>query len=367
MRQPLPSFSALFSVEERQGIYGAPMFRGRRHPIWVPLFGEDQSIHAGHRRLEQSVRRIISVDQGKTWLEGKKTRLLDRDEVNNASAAMAEIRVFGGLLEAGFDVKPVAETDEPTPDFVGTAGDQQVAFEVASKLQDRAQDELQEQIHDAIRGKAPVPEGVGFCVHRGERNVVTMFESVQHPFGRPNPAKPNDSVQTNAISRVCRIKDDERQIPDDGAAVLVVDFNDFGSPLAPHSLVDQTVPMIAGVDGFTSGALWYAFYGWKCAPVFEGRRRVNMEHNGRFRRSGEGKSKLSAALLVMPKHVVCFENAGAKFPLTEDTRLRIARFPWFDLKHSVLEWEPGDVGHQVELHSRMIRRLKARFNDIRWR
>lgn len=78
------------------------------------------------------------------------------------------------------------------------------------------------------------------------------------------------------------------------------------------------------------------------------------------------RSKLSAALLVMPKHVVCFENPMAAFPLAEDTRLRLARFPWIDLQRSVQEWEPGDVGRAVELQRRMIARQGARFEDIRW-
>ena len=100
--------------------------------------------------------------------------------------------------------------------------------------------------------------------------------------------------------------------------------------------------------------------------VFEGNRRVRMEHDGRFQMGGEKSSKLSAVLIVLPEHVVCFENPGAAFPLAEGTRLCLVRFPWFDLKHSVLEWQMGDVERQLELDRQMITRLDARFDDIRW-
>ena len=279
---------------------------------------------------------------------------------------MAEIRTFGGLSEAGFDVQPVPETDETTPDFIAKTAHQSVAVEVAAKLQDHRQDDLQGSIHDAMRGDGPVPEGVGHSVHRRHGSSIQMFVSAHQPGGSPDPSKPHDSVQANLISRVCGIKGKENQIPDNMAAVLVVDFNDFGGPLAPFVLIDQTAPAIAGSNGFTSGALWYAFFGWKGAPVFGGYDRVKMGHDGRFRMCGDRKSRLSAALLVMPEHVVCFEHPMAAFPLAEDTRLRIARFPRFDLKHSALEWTPGAVERRVDLDVGMIARLDARFDDIRW-
>ena len=366
MSRGLPAFAKLFSDEEKRRVCDAPMFSGQRHPVWVPLFGERRSLHAGHYRLEQSVKLIVDHPDGEPWLKAKVKMLLDQKDVHNASAAMAEIRAFGGLIEAGFDVEPLPEAEEPTPDFIAKTEHQDVAVEVAAKLQDDKQDKLQAKIHDAMLGKGSVPKGVGHSVHRGRGGSIQMFESTHQPGGSPDPSKPDDSVQANLISRVCGIKGKENQIPDSMAAVLVVDFNDFGGPLAPFALIDQTVPVIAGSEGFTSGALWYAFFGWKGAPVLEGDKRVTMGHDGRFRMRGDRKSRLSAALIVMPEHVVCFEHPTAAFPLAEDTRLRIARFPRFDLKHSVLEWTSGAVERGLELDVGMIARLDARFDQIRW-
>ena len=366
MSRGLPAFAALFSDEQKRRICEAPMFSGQRHPAWVPLFGEGRSLHAGHYRLEQSVKLIAVHPDGVSWLKAKAAKLLDQKDVNNASAAIAEIRAFGGLIEADFDVQPLPETDETTPDFIAKTAHQAVAVEVAAKLQDHRQDDLQGMIHDAMRGDGPVPEGVGHSVHGRRGGSIQMFVSAHQPGGSPDPSKPDDSVQANLISRVCGIKGKEHQIPEDMAAVLVVDFNDFGNSLTPFTLIDQTAPAIAGSDGFTSGALWYAFFGWKGAPVLERDERVKMGHDGRFRIRGDRKSRLSAALLVMPEHVVCFEHPMAAFPLAEDTRLRIARFPRFDLKQSVLEWTPGAVERRVDLDVEMIARLDARFEDIRW-
>ena len=231
MSRGLPAFAALFSDEQRRRICEAPMFSGQRHPLWVPLFGEETSLHAGHYRLEQSVKLIAVQPDGLSWLKAMAAKLLDQRDVNNASAAMAEIRAFGGLIEAGFDVQPLPETDETTPDFIAKTAHQAVAVEVAAKLQDHRQDDLQGSIYDAMRGDGPVPEGVGHSVHRRHGRSIQMFVSAHQPGGSPDPSKPHDSVQANLISRVCGIKGKEHQIPEDMAAVLVVDFNDFGTPL----------------------------------------------------------------------------------------------------------------------------------------
>ena len=367
MSRGLETFAELFTAEQKNGIEKAPFYWGQRHPSWAPLFGEDTSLHARHYRLDQSVKLIAGHADGEWWMKSKIANLLDQKEVNNASAAMAEIRMFGGLIEAGFDVEAVREKAGTTPDFIARTGSQVVVVEVAAKHQDREQDELGEGIHDAMRGDGPVPEGVGYSERRRRGGgMLRMAESVHQPGGSPDPSKPEDSVQANVIQRVCGVKGKERQIADGMAAILVIDFNDFGGPLIPLGMIDQTAPAIRWTDGFTSGALWYAFYGWKGAPVFEGDECVTMGHDGRFRMAGDKKSKLSAALLVMPEHVVCFEHPTAEYPLEEDTRLAITRLPWFDQHHSIMEWNRGDVERQVELHRGMIDRLEARFEEIRW-
>lgn len=362
-----PAFARLFSKEQLNEIEVAQLPNGRRHPIWLPLFGEGRSLHRGHYRLEQSVILITEHSGGSEWLKRKVPSLMDLESVNNSTAAMAEIRAFGGLIEAGFDVEPLQETDENTPDFVAKDGSQDTAVEVAAKHQDKRMDDLEKCIHDARQGKRPMPDGVEHSVHHGHRGRIDMTVWCHQPAGAPDPSKPNDSVQTNLISRVCSIKGDEHQISEDKSAILIVDFNDFGGPLAPHTMIDQTEPLIAGNYGYVTGALWYAFYGWKGAPVFENDRKLTMEHEGRFRMDGSSKSKFSATLLVMPEYVVCFEHLSASLPLADSTRLHITKYPRLDLKHSVFDWTPGTVASQIELDQRMISLFEANYSDLRWK
>ena len=96
------------------------------------------------------------------------------------------------------------------------------------------------------------------------------------------------------ISRVCAIKQDEKQIPDDLPALLVADFAHFGGPVGAEFLNSgQTAPIDSGHHGITCGSIWYAMYGWRHAPIFEegSHHLVRMGHDGRFRLDERDKSK----------------------------------------------------------------------------
>jgi hypothetical protein len=112
----------------------------------------------------------------------------------------------------------------------------------------------------------------------------------------------------------------------------------------------------SGHQGITCGAIWYALYGWKGAPVFEegAHRAVLMGHDGRFRLTGQKKSKLSAVLAVFSEGSVLLENPWAGLPLSEDARWALTRYPWFTLAQSIADWNQGDCAAQVNLHQRMI-------------
>lgn len=115
---------------------------------------------------------------------------------------------------------------------------------------------------------------------------------------------------------------------------------------------------MSGRDGLTSGALWYAFYGWKDAPIFEEdfplrERVVPMGHDGRFRLQGP-KSKLSGAILALADGLVLFENPWANHPLPDRARRLAERLPSFDLGRSIGNWSPGDAEELAELGRRQI-------------
>lgn len=368
-RHHLKHFAGLFTQEQRKAINDSGSFLGRRHPTWTPVFGERASLRVADYRLNQSVPRIESAPGGRSWLNAKVRHLLDCNDINNATAAMAEIRAYGGLLEAGFDVKPVRVSGQPTPEFHAMLDGQTLIVEVAAKHQDQQQDELEQAIHDALEGDAALPEGVERRRYRGKNTIIDTVISTRQPGGAPDPSKPHDSVQTNLISRVCAMKANETQLADDRPSVLIADFSDFGFP-AFKGLIEHASPIIRGHYGFTSGALWYAMYGWRDAPVFEAllnRPPPRMQHEGRFSESRDPKSKLSGVLFVLPEDAVLLENPAPNHRLTRDIRLSLCTHPRFDIAHSVLDWETGDAKRQLELQRNMIGRLDDAFETIRWR
>lgn len=145
--------------------------------------------------------------------------------------------------------------------------------------------------------------------------TVTSTVAVLTPGGKPDLNKPHDSVQANLISRVCAMKKDEHQIPEDRPALLIADFAHFGGPVGAEFLKSgQSAPLESGHQGITCGSIWYGMYGWKGAPIFEegSHRLVSMGHDGRFRISGPKKSKLSAVLVVFSDSAVLLENLDVR-------------------------------------------------------
>jgi hypothetical protein len=283
------------------------------------------------------------------------------DDISSASSSLAEIRSYGGLLECGFSVIPIPRRDDSTPDFCIDAGGGQITVEVFAKHQDNEQDRLLDAVHSK---DGVLPDGVERRTQTaGNRTITTTIVELT-PAGKPNPTKPHDSVQANMISRVCAIKQNEKQIPDDRPALLVMDFAHFGGPVAAKFLKSgQAAPVESGHHGITCGSIWYAMYGWKGAPIFEegSRKLVRMGHDGRFRLDGKKKTKLSAVLVVMSESAVLLENPWATHRLSDLARLTLCQFPWFEIARSIADWHSGDADQQVTIHRRMIETLDQHY------
>lgn len=342
----------LFDLQQLQTIENAPLHLGTRHPIWFPLFGES------HRPIDHLVRKAIGdiaqQNGGESWLRDLTSRLIDQKDISNSSAALAEIRAYGGLLEAGFSIQPIPRRDNATPDFYINAGDGPITVEVFAKHQDKEQDWL---INSAHSENNPLPDGVERSICKmGNLSISTTTVELT-PAGYPDPSKPNDSVQANMISRVCAIKKNEKQISKEHPSLLIIDFANFGGPHVAELLKGgQTSPVESGHHGITCGAIWYAMYGWKGAPVFEEctHKTVRMGHDGRFRLDGNTKTKLSAVLVVLTDCAVLLENPWAAHRLPDHARFKLSRFPWFDLTRSIADWSQGDAAHQIAIQRRMI-------------
>jgi hypothetical protein len=231
------------------------------------------------------------------------------------------------------------------------------ALEVFAKHQD----EEESNLSDAVSA-GQTPPGVERHVVENERGRVETTILEVRPCGAPDPGKPHDSVQANLISRICAAKGKERQFPSDRPSLLWIDLRSFGA--WPEVLkLEQCAPLISGHHGLTSGALWYAFYGWQGAPIFEEdfhlhERIVPMGHDGRFRLQGTKKSKLSGSIIALSETLVLFENPWPNYPLPDRARRFAERLPWFDLSHSICNWSSGDADILAGLGRRQIEAMQ---------
>jgi hypothetical protein len=352
MTNTLESVRDLFSDKELKTIKSWPLVAGLRHPTWSPIFIEEpKTVDILSNRSVADV----YLNGGEGWLRSLVPRLLRYVDPEAASASLAELRAYGGLLEAGFAVKPIDRSNEATPDFEIDAGDGRIIVEVFAKHEDDDQTIARREI--AAGG---TPPGVERSVMEGKHVTVNTTISVGQPGGEPNPEKPNDSVQANVTSRVCGAKGNETQLPNDAPSLLWIDFRSFG-PWPEVVDIQQTSPIMSGHRGLTSGALWYAFYGWKGAPIFEEDtldRVVPMGHDGRFRLAGNKKTKLSGAILALSEGVAFLENPWAKNRLFDKARRMIERLPWFNLSASICDWHPGDAEMRVDLGKHEIEAME---------
>lgn len=297
-------------------------------PTWYPIFSQNSS---PTDNLSNQAVRLVSDKGDHGWLSSLTPRLCNLRNPEDAAAALAELRVYGAFLEAAFDVKPIPVTSKSTPDFEIDAGDGPVIVEVFAK-------------HQAVQAGGAAKK----IIHKANSGQIQTTVSVHQPGGAPDPRKEGDSVQANVISRVCAAKGAEKQFPEDKPSLLWMDFRTFGAWPDVVSL-DQCMPLMSGREGITSGALWYAFFGWKGAPIFEEdfplcERIVHMGHDGRFLLQGKKKSKLSGVILALSKGCVLFENPSANVPLPERARRYIERLPWFHIGNSIINWSAGDAG-----------------------
>ena len=362
----LSSFWNLLTPREREKIANTSDYNDVRHPTWYPLFAE--KLLPIDLSLDSAVATICNAGD-EAWLNKHKNKLTDLKDPSNASAFMAEIRVYGGLLEAGFCVSPVSEDQVRTPDFKIASHGGPVEVEIAAKHPHQPQQALL----DAVQAKdAEFPQGVDYSIRHSEGTTIEAITFEYQPGGEPNPEKRHDSVQTNVISRIAQIKEKETQFSSTCPAVLAIDLTSFGiRDTVDLMLSKQIAPLISGYHGLTSGALWYAMYGWKGAPVFEegtsGKK--TMQHEGRFRLNGDEKSELSAVLIVLPNSVVLFENPWATCRLPDDARFAFCKYPCFDLTHSICDWQEGMVEQLLTLQEHTITALEQKFDEMQtfWR
>jgi hypothetical protein len=287
------------------------------------------------------------------WLKALRRRLAQTEPLTEPASALAELRAYSALLEAGLDVSPIlTATPGAKPDFTVRFNNEEMHVEVHAKQNDEAMAEEVERFH-----RIAYEERVARSASAQRPSVTIRMMDIQ-PFGRPRPGKPDDTTRTNAISKISQIKDDERQFMDGVPALLWLDFQDAQN--LGIALIDEDLsPVMLWRGSVNSGVLWYALYGWKGAPVFErhcllipfpGRSIVPMQHDGRFRRS----TKLSAALILFPNAIMLAESIQATAPISDNFRRHFPGLPWAGISSSIINWLPNQVKQSIAMQARSI-------------
>ena len=325
----------------------------RPHPL-VRLTGTERPSQVAHNTA-RAIKLILQ--NNREWLVDPRfrERMLSED-VTNAAGALAEIRAYGALLEAGYQVNPIRPAKEPSPDFRiaaengGCANVEVHAKQISGPMQDEI-DKHEREIQEDFQA---------WRKEKGKSGGVFIAEALGiQPLGAPDPAKRGETTTINAIHSLCQVKAEEKQFAEDEVNLLWLDMQDENPwwflSCDPSVLVE---PVVSGNDGMlTSGALWYAMYGWKGAPVFDPdfpQKITCMQHEGRFHRD----TKISALVASFPRATVVFENLAPKVTLSPRCRLRTMCLPRASVQYSMYDWECGLVVSTFEVQRRRILALE---------
>lgn len=316
--------------------------KDRCHPVKRLLYPRD--------RVERDFQVVVNTERAlrhliqhhRQWLMNLKPRLLNIDDYSTSSGALGEIRAFGYLLEAGILVNPISGNGA---DFWVEYDQEKVLVEVHSKQFHHKESESLENFYNYLRGE-------NTKIYQNEGWVVGEHISV--PCGKP---KKHENVTENAISKLSAIKQREHQMSRDHTSILWLDFQDEIWDLL--DTVDRVLPVRTWNSAFYSGELWYAFYGWKDAPIFEEFRfdmpyflgqQVKMRHEGRFRNS----TKLDAVIITFSRNTVILENPSSEKAIKPSLWKKLVFLPWFKFEYSYTNWPVADLIHRFDLDKQKL-------------
>ncbi len=250
------------------------------------------------------------------WLDKIKPRLLDINDFSNSISALAEIRAYGYLLSAGFNVKPIKTSNNITPDFEVSFNSNSFTVEVATKVMS---DEQANNLEKFLNNK----KSSDFSVH-----------SVA-PFNYPKSR--NENITENAISKICAIKSESSQLHLNGEKNVTILWIDFQSEDFKELISERNLTPVRSFNGeLTSGEIWYAFFGKIGLPILEGEHFLDystMKHNGRY----ISQNKPDYTIISFAKSTVIIENPYSPIKLEDDVIIHaFLQMPRFRIESSII-------------------------------
>lgn len=319
--------------------------KDRCHPLKRLLYPR-KGVERDLQVIVNTERALRHLKQHHTqWLRNLKPRLLNINDYSNSSGALGEIRAFGYILEAGISVEPISQNGA---DFWVEDNQERVLIEVHSKQLHDQESESLENFYNGLRNEMTNSDrNTGWVI--GEHRTV--------PFVKPQK---HENVTENAISKLCGIKQTEHQMSTDYTSIIWLDFQDEVWDLL--DTVDRVLPVRTWNRAFYSGELWYAFYGWEDAPIFEHFRLdmllgdvVKMRHPGRFRNS----TKLDAVIISFSRNTVILENPFSKKAIKPSLWKKLIFLPWFNFEYSYTNWPAMNLRQRIELGQEKLIELSS--------
>lgn len=328
---------SLFTSAELSFLEGVRR-KDRRHP-WRRLFFPHEEDTAFIDNSSHALGLIFERDKG--WIERKKRQLRSVQSFEAASSLLGEIRAYGSLLSVGLETRPAKVGSKSEPDFLVESN---VFVEVHTKQSEPSEAYALERFNPGSQ-----------LTTRGLTGIHP-----NSPFGAPNR---DDSVTRIAIQKLAQIKQKEEEVKNQfsvlNPSILWLDFQDE----TWNRILDASSakPLTVWNEEYYSGPLWYAFYGWTGAPVFQGetklqrpRRTVNrMEHEGRFRRG----TKIDAVVASLPRDTIILENPLSKKPIQSWIGDKLASLPNYNSDCSFVDWPNGNLSARVAAQTALLEAL----------
>lgn len=345
------SLLKFFTKKEIESIKSI-VVKERSHPLVSILFPNEKRAKQTASNTEIAFDYILKTNPD--WF--KQIRLKDRlfkSDFSDAASALSEIRTYGYLLQTGLSVVPVPKKSS---DFLIKSNEGEgVRVEVFAKQHDnevakdleKFRNETEKDAEKLRREKTPA--------------FISRISDPVAPFGKP---KKDEKIAENVISRLASIKQDEGQFNGKDTSILWLDFQD---DIWWVFNVDSVLPIRSWNSGFYSGEIWYAFYGFKDAPIFE----VSyvelikigyfkkMKHEGRFRQ----KTKVDAVIITFPNHTVILEKPWSEKPIKSWLTEKLIKLPWFSYEYSYMKWPNFNLGQYIELQKQLILSLASLSDD----
>ena len=311
--------------------------KDRRHPVKQLLQPRDRDKQV---LINTNTALNWIIKNNNLWLESVRQRLVNTDDFSASSSALGEIRAYGYLLAADLEVLPIPETDISTPDFEVIQDKEKVLVEVHSKQYDGKEAKNLEKFNNE-----------SFTIDSTKR--VTIREHVVTPFGKPGS---KENISENVISRLASIKSKETQFSATLPSILWLDFQDEMWDLTVNA--DGVNPISTWNGELFAGEIWYAFYGIKGSPIFEGHSTeeravqeiIKMRHNGRF----NNYSKIDGVVFSFPRLTFAIENPYSSKSIPGWFWKNFIKIPWFHLEYSRLNWPDKNLLQLIKLETDKI-------------